>query len=108
MLYAITRRDRPGMARERARLQPAHVEYQKAFLPLIVYGGGMVGDSVDTSGDVDIADVIGNFLVMEVTDRAAAEAFHRDDPYTRAGLFETVIIERLWQRVPMPGGPMPT
>ena len=102
MLYAITRRDRPGMAADRARLQPAHAEYQKAFLPLIVYGGGMVGDAVDTTGDVDIHDVIGNVLVLDVPDRAAAEAFHRDDPYTQAGLFETVIIERLWQRVPMP------
>ncbi|MEK9662774.1 MAG: YciI family protein [Alphaproteobacteria bacterium] len=102
MLYAITRRDRPGMAAERARLQPAHAEYQKPFLPRIVFGGGMVGDAIDTAADVDISDVIGNVLVMDVPDRAAAEAFHRDDPYTKAGLFETVIIERLWQRVPPP------
>ena len=33
---------------------------------------------------------------------AEFEVFHRDDPYTKAGLFETVIIERLWQRVPAP------
>jgi hypothetical protein len=102
MLYTIARRDRPGMAAERARLQPAHARYQAAFLPLIVYGGGMVTDATDTSGDVDIRDVIGNVLVMDVPDRATAEAFHRDDPYTKAGLFETVIIERLWQRVPPP------
>jgi uncharacterized protein YciI len=102
MLYAIARRDRPGMAAERARLQPAHAVYQQAFLPLIVFGGGMVGDAVDTAGDVDIRDVIGNLLVLDVPDRAVAEAFHRDDPYTKAGLFETVIIERLWQRVPPP------
>lgn len=102
MLYAIARRDKPGMAAERARLQPAHAAYQADFLKLIVYGGGMVGDTVDTSGDVDISDVIGNVLVMDVPDRATAEAFHRNDPYTKAGLFETVIIERLWQRVPAP------
>ena len=102
MLYAIARRDRPGMAAERARLQPEHARYQAAFLPMIVYGGGMVGDAVDTSGEVDIRDVIGNVLVMDVPDRETAEAFHRDDPYTKAGLFETVIIERLWQRVPKP------
>jgi hypothetical protein len=102
MLYAITRRDRPGMAETRARLQPAHARYQQAFLPRIVYGGGMVGDATDTSGDVDIRDVVGNVLVIDVPDRATAEAFHRDDPYTQADLFETVIIERLWQRVPPP------
>lgn len=102
MLYAITRRDRSGMAAERARLQPEHIRYQAAFLAMIVYGGGMIDDTVDTSGEVDIHDVIGNVLVMDVPDRETAEAFHRDDPYTKAGLFETVIIERLWQRVPVP------
>ena len=102
MLYAITRRDRPGMAATRARLQPAHAAYQQKSMALIVYGGGMVGDCVDTAGAVDIRDVIGNVLVMDVPDRATAEAFHCDDPYTGADLFETVIIERLWQRVPMP------
>ena len=56
MLYAIARRDRPGMADERARLQPAHAEYQKAFLPLIVYGGGMVGEGLAQHGVLPISD----------------------------------------------------
>jgi uncharacterized protein YciI len=38
--------------------------------------------------------------VLDVLDRAAAEAFHANDPYTRGGIFETVIIEPFLQRVP--------
>lgn len=103
MLYAVLRRDRPGKSELRARLQPIHARYQEKFLPQIVFGGGMVSDGTDTGGDVDIRDVVGNVLIIDAPDREAAEAFHRDDPYSRNDLFETVIIEPFWQRVPAPG-----
>lgn len=102
MLYTLVRTDKPGQAALRARLQPEHAAYQAPFLPMITFGGGLVSEGVDTSGDVDIRDVIGNVLVFEAPDRATVEAFHANDPYTRDGLFETVIIEALWQRVPDP------
>ena len=100
MLYAILRRDWPGNAELRARLQAEHNRYQEPFLPRIVYGGGLVGDGTDTSDDVDIRDVVGNVLIIEAGGRDEAETFHRNDPYTRHDLFETVIIEPFWQRVP--------
>lgn len=100
MHYVIARRDKPGMADERARLQPAHAEYQADFMDRIVFGGAMVIDGTDLSGAVDIKHVIGNVIVMDVPDRATAQAFHDNDPYTKAGLFESASIERFWQRVP--------
>ncbi|MBT6431055.1 MAG: YciI family protein [Rhodospirillaceae bacterium] len=103
MLFAILRRDRPGKAELRARLQPDHNRYQEPFLPHIVFGGGMVIDGTDISGDVDIRDVVGNVLIFDAPDRATAEGFHNNDPYTLNDLFETVIIEPFWQRVPPPG-----
>ena len=103
MLYAVLRRDRPGKAALRARLQPEHARYQEPFLPMIVFGGGMVTEGTDTSGEGGIRDVIGNVLILDAPDRETAEAFHRDDPYTKGDLFETVIIEPFWQRVPPPG-----
>ncbi len=90
------------MADVRARLQPEHAAYQAPFLPMIVFGGGLVRDGVDTSGDVDIRDVIGNVLVFEAPDRQTVEDFHANDPYTREGVFGTAIIEALWQRIPDP------
>lgn len=106
MLFAIARRDKSGMADERARLLAAHAEYQKAFMARIVFGGGLVTDGTDADNfeysEAGIRDVVGNVLIVDVPDRATAEALHRDDPYTKGGLFETVIIEPFLQRVPIP------
>ena len=102
MLFTLVRTDKPGQAKLRVRLQPEHAAYQALFLPMITFGGGLVRDGVDTSGDVDIRDVTGNVLVFDAPDRATVEAFHANDPYTREGLFDTVIIAQLWQRVPDP------
>lgn len=101
MRYALVRKDRSGRAEQRARLQPAHIAYQEPFLKLVVYGGGLVRDGVDTSGEVDIRDVTGNVIVFEA-DRETVEAFHRNDPYTIEDMFEFAIIEPIWQRVPDP------
>ena len=103
MRYALVRRDRPNSADKRARLQPAHAAYQEPFLNLIVYGGGLVRDGVDTSGSVDIRDVTGNIIVFKA-DRTTVEDFHRNDPYTLEDMFEMTIIEPIWQRMPDPNG----
>ncbi|NKB48624.1 MAG: hypothetical protein GKS02_04570 [Alphaproteobacteria bacterium] len=106
MIFAIARRDKPGMADVRAQLLAAHGEYQKAFMPMILFGGGLVTDGFDEDSfeynETGIRDVIGNVLIVDVPDRATAEAIHRDDPYTKGGVFESVIIERFFQRVPLP------
>jgi uncharacterized protein YciI len=102
MRYVLIRKDRPGIAERRAALQPEHARYQAEFLPMIVFGGGLVADGTDTSGELDIRKVIGNLLVFEAPDRAAVEAFHANDPYTREGVFESCLIEAVWQRVPDP------
>jgi hypothetical protein len=104
MLFVIARRDKPGMGDKRAELLAAHAEYQKAFMPVITFGGGLVEDGTDVDnfvyGEEGIRQVTGNVLVLDVPDRAAAEAMHANDPYTLGGIFETVIIEPFLQRVP--------
>ena len=105
MLFAIARRDKPGMADQRARLLSDHADYQKKFISVIVYGGGLVTDKTDIDkfeySETGIRDVIGNILILDVPDRATAESIHNNDPYTIGGLFETVIIEPFLQRVPI-------
>ena len=106
MLFAIARRDRPGMADRRAELLAAHAAYQKQFMPQIVFGGGLLADGADPDAfeynEAGIRDVVGNVLIVDVPDRAAAQAMHDNDPYTKAGLFETAIVEPFLQRVPLP------
>lgn len=104
MLFAIARRDKPGMGEKRAELLAAHAAYQKDFMDRITFGGGLVEDGTDVDnfvyGEEGIRSVTGNVLVLDVPDRATAEAFHANDPYTLGGVFETVIIEPFLQRVP--------
>ena len=104
MLFAIARQDKPGMADTRAELLAAHAEYQKGFMAQITFGGGLLVDGADPASfeytESGIRDVVGNVLIIDVPDRAAAEAFHNNDPYTRGGLFDTVIIAPFLQRVP--------
>jgi uncharacterized protein YciI len=40
----------------------------------------------------------GSILIVEFDDSAGAERFTTDDPYAKAGLFETVTI-RPWRKV---------
>ena len=42
----------------------------------------------------------GSIYCLKLPDRTAAEAFVRDEPYHRAGLFESVLIRRWRQMVP--------
>jgi len=90
------------MEAQRSELKSAHDEYQKQFLPTIRYGGGLVRAGVDVSSEVDIRDVIGNVIVFEAPNKQFVEDFHSNDPYTKAGLFEIVVVEQFWQRVPEP------
>jgi len=100
MLFAVLRQDRSGNEALRTGLKAEHDRYLKAFLPRIVYGGGLVKDGTDTSGEVEIGNVTGNVMIIEGSDQKEIEAFHRNDPYTQNDLFETVIIAPFWQRVP--------
>jgi hypothetical protein len=40
----------------------------------------------------------GSLLIIDFADRKAAEDFAANDPYNKAGLFESVIIRR-WKKV---------
>ena len=105
MLFAIARRDKPGMADKRSQLLLDHADYQKKFMSIICVGGGLVTDKSNIDkfeySETGIRDVIGNILILDVPDRATAESIHNNDPYTLGGLFETVIIEPFLQRVPI-------
>lgn len=103
MLIAITRRDKPGSHDLRAQTQEAHEVHLKQFMDAITFGGELVSDgTMSQNRDIVIADLVGSVLIMELPDRAAAQAFHDQDPYTLAGLFESVIIEEFNQRKPAP------
>lgn len=82
MLYAVTAIDKPNALETRLANRAAHLEYA-AKLPLVV-GGPMLSD--------DGEGMVGSLLVIEAETRAALDALLAEDPYAKAGLFESVTV----------------
>ena len=49
----------------------------------------------------DSESMIGSLLLMDFTDKAAAEAFAAGDPYAKAGLFASVHISPWKKAIPV-------
>jgi uncharacterized protein YciI len=90
VLFIILATDKPGSAHIRADNRPAHMEYLKGFDDKIVAGGATLTD--------DGAGMTGSFLMVDMADRAAVEAFAGNDPFAKAGLFQSTEIRR-WRKV---------
>ena len=96
MLYAFHLLDREGAAALRAEMRPAHKTYLAQVAERIAFAGPLVGDD-------DGETMVGSLLVIDFADRAAAQAWLRDEPFTRAGVYATSTVHafrNLWpQRV---------
>lgn len=90
MHFVVFAMDKPNHTDVRLANRPDHLEFLKANADKIVYAGPMQSDDGEA--------MIGSMLVLDVADRAAAEAFAEADPYAKAGLFESTVIKR-WKRV---------
>ncbi|MBM3571088.1 MAG: YciI family protein [Alphaproteobacteria bacterium] len=78
----------------RQTTRPRHLEYLGGFAGHIKWGGPMLDDTGETA--------VGSLLLVDFPDRAAAEALIADDPYSKAGLFESVVVRRARQIIPSP------
>lgn len=85
MLFALLCKDKPGHLQVRLDARPAHVE----FLNGLNAKGELAfaGPFLDGEGKPN-----GSLVVIEAADRAAAETISANDPYAKAGLFESVEI----------------
>ena len=91
MLFAIVCKDKPGHLQVRLDSRPAHVE----FLNGLNASGGLAfaGPFLDADGKPN-----GSLVVIEAADQAAADALAAQDPYAKAGLFDSVEV-RPWNWV---------
>jgi len=87
MFYAVICTDKPGHLEVRQANRADHVAYLKATSVV------QAGPFLDANGDM-----YGSLVVLDVADRAAAEAWAAADPYKLADLFADVRIEA-WNRV---------
>ncbi|WP_366658144.1 YciI family protein [Fodinicurvata sp. EGI_FJ10296] len=90
MHFVIQCTDKPGSAEIRRDNRQAHLAHLERHADQVV----AAGPTLDDSGEA----MTGSVLVMTFPDRAAVDAFCADDPYARAGLFESVTITP-WRKV---------
>ena len=83
MLFALICIDKPNALETRMGAREAHLAYVRGKLDQLKLGGPFLDEA---------GDMAGSLMVVEAPDRAAAEAFSRDDPYTQAGLWARVEI----------------
>ncbi|HEY0651175.1 YciI family protein [Phenylobacterium sp.] len=82
-LFVLHCVDKPHALEVRMGAREAHLAYVGGKRDILKLGGPML----DANGDM-----AGSLLIVDVADKAAAEAFSADDPYTKAGLWQRVDI----------------
>lgn len=92
MLFALYCIDKANHAQVRQANRPEHLAYLETFAEKLVFAGPLLTD--------DGQAPLGSLLVVELADRAAAEAFAAGDPYAKAGLFTEVRITAVRQVFP--------
>ena len=85
--FALICTDKPGHLDTRKGNRDAHLAYL-SDTRCVTFAGPFLSDGAMT----------GSLVVIEVPDRAAADAWAANDPYAKAGLFDTVRIEE-WKKV---------
>lgn len=89
MPYVIQTLDKPGASQLRSTTRPAHLEYLTACKDKLLAAGALIDD--DGGGGH------GGVLIIDTDDRAEAERFVAEDPFTKAGLFQKVTVTR-WRK----------
>ena len=80
MQFVIHCHDRPDGGAKRATLRDPHLAYFNAHRNITVARGPLLDDSGER--------IIGSVLIVDVRDKAEAQAFWADEPYHRAGVYD--------------------
>ena len=89
MPYVIQTLDKEGHAHVRAEWRPEHLEYLDKHKDKLLAAGAIIDDD-GTGGH-------GGVIIVDTDDRQEAEDFIANDPFSRAGLFESVTVTR-WRK----------
>lgn len=83
MNFSIVCKDKPGALPLRQANRPDHLAYLEGAGATLCLAGPLL----DAEGQPE-----GSLLIVDVGDKAAAEAFAAADPYAKAGVFAEVTI----------------
>ena len=89
MPYAIITRDKPNHLHLRNEVRAEHLEYLDKNKDRLLAAGAQVDD--DGQGGY------GGIIIVDTEERAEAEAFIQNDPFTKAGLFSGIEVVR-WRK----------
>ena len=84
MIFVFHLLDRADASELRLRVRPEHKAYLAAVADRIAFAGPLTSDDGQT--------MIGSLLAIDFPDRAAAERWQADEPFTRAGVYQTVSV----------------
>jgi uncharacterized protein YciI len=90
MLFVMTCLDKPDSASLRAATRPAHLDFIRARVRHVPLAGPLLAEDEKTP--------IGSMLVLDLPSRAEVDRFAAEDPYAKAGLFQSVTV-RPFRRV---------
>ena len=89
MPYVIITTDKPDGLSLRQQVRAEHLDFLTRHQAKLLAAGAQTAD--DGSGGA------GGVIIYDTDDRAEAEAFIADDPFTKAGLFSDVRVVR-WRK----------
>ena len=88
MAYCL---DKAGALEIRMANRPKHVEYLTSYNDKLLFAGPLLDDR---------DAMIGSLLVLDVADRAEMDKFLANDPYAKAGLFQSVSVHGVKKAFP--------
>ena len=98
MIFVFHLIDKPNATALRLELRPVHKEYLAKMGEKVAFAGPLKSD--------DDQEMVGSLLAIDFPDRAAANEWIRNEPFTKAGVYATVSVypfENLWpQKVGFP------
>ena len=89
MPFLIDATDKPDHQSLRQHWRPAHLAFLEANVGRLLAAGAKLSD--------DGTSAFGSAYIVDVEERAAAERFIGEDPFSKAGLFGRVEITR-WRK----------
>lgn len=81
--FVLTCIDKPESLALRMATREAHLAWVRGRIGELKLGGPFLDDK---------GDMAGSLMILEEPDLAAAQAFSAEDPYTKAGLWQSVDI----------------
>jgi len=100
MFFVVIGHDKPGMLETRIKVRPVHRDYvtRLDLKAVRLLGGPLTEDDSET--------MFGTFLFLEAENREAVEEFVANDPYVKAGIFESMDIYAIHKDIVKMAGPL--